>query len=232
MNTFAYRAVIFDMDGLILDTEPLYKRAWQKAGDVLGYPITDAFYETLVGRRTQEAMAAMREKFGDQFHEERFHEYWLNEWKTIVREEGIPTKEGFKQVIALVERHNLPTAIATSTEEDRARLSLEASGLDGRFPVIVTGDQIAAGKPAPDIYLEAARRLGVPSEACVVLEDSEPGVLSAHAAGMAPIMDPDMTDPSEDVRRAAVHVVPSLLEVTDLIEAFVLNSTSSQSIDS
>lgn len=230
MSGTSYDAVIFDMDGLILDTEPLYKRAWQTAGDVLGYPIDDAFYRNLVGRRTQEAMLAMHEKFGPDFQEERFHEYWLGEWKTVVRREGIPAKEGFEELFALIDHHGLPTAIATSTEQDRAKLSLKASGIDGLFSVIVTGDQIANGKPAPDIYLEAARRLDVSPGRCIVLEDSEPGVLSADAAGMTAVMIPDMTDPSPEGREASFRVFPSLYDAKDLIEELVIHSTSSQTL--
>jgi beta-phosphoglucomutase-like phosphatase (HAD superfamily) len=233
MRLPSYRAVIFDMDGLILDTEPLYKRAWQKAGNVLGYPIDDALYHTLVGRRTEEAMEAMREKFGADFPEERFHDYWLGEWKALVRREGIPRKAGFDELTAVIDRHGVPAAIATSTDRDRATLSLEASGLEGRFSVVVTGDEVEDGKPAPDIYLEAARRLGVPPETCIVLEDSEPGVLSADAAGMAAFMVPDMAEPSRDVREAVFRVFSSLHEAREVIEDLIIDdSTTSQSITS
>ena len=107
----------------------------------------------------------------------------------------------------------IPRAVATSTRRDRARSKLARASLLPRFHAIVGGDDVARGKPAPDIYVEAARRLGASAARCLALEDSEPGVRSALAAGMTPIMVPDMHPPSADLIALDLVVLPSLHDV-------------------
>ena len=111
----------------------------------------------------------------------------------------------------------IPKAVATSSSAKQAAETLEAGGLAGRFAHLVTSDQVAAGKPAPDLYLEAARRLGLPPAACIALEDSDPGVQSAHIAGMTVLIVPDLKKPSPRAAAQAYKILPSLQQAAPLI---------------
>ena len=133
---------------------------------------------------------------------------------------GIPTKPGLFNLIDLIEQLGLPKAVATSTARPRARQKLTLTRLLDRFDFVVCGDEIANGKPAPDIYLAAADGLRVPPARCLVLEDSEAGIKAAHAAGMRPIMIPDLKQPSAETKRLAYRILPSLGEVTTLLQMF------------
>jgi beta-phosphoglucomutase-like phosphatase (HAD superfamily) len=115
------------------------------------------------------------------------------------------------------------SAVATSSDADYAAFSLRSAGVAGRFDALVSGDQVARGKPAPDIYLEAARRLGCDPVECVALEDSDVGVLAASAAGMVTLCIPDLKPPSEEAARAATRVLGSLDEAREWIGAMVAN---------
>jgi beta-phosphoglucomutase-like phosphatase (HAD superfamily) len=210
-------AIVLDMDGLMLDTEPFYKTAWQCAAAELGYPLDDASYTKLVGRPTVDCERALVAQFGVSFPLDRFRGRWPELWQGEVSENGIEQKPGLADFLAFADAHRLPMAVATSSEREYAAFSLRHAGLDRHFEVIVTGDEIAQGKPAPDIYLEAARRLNVDPKFCVALEDSEAGIIAASSAGMRGLLIPDWTYPSETAARAAFRVLASLNDARDVI---------------
>jgi len=210
-------AVVFDMDGLMLDTEPLYKVAWQDASAELGYVLDDGSYVRLVGRPTPDCERELVAQFGPGFPLDRFRGRWPELWHAQVAANGIQRKPGLLELLEFLEAQQLPLAVATSSEKADVALSLRHAGLDGRFPVVVTGDEVSRGKPAPDIYLEAARRLGVNPAACLALEDSEAGILAASRAGMRALLVPDWTQPSATAVQAAYRVLPSLHDARALI---------------
>jgi len=207
------RAVVFDMDGLMLDTEPIYKRAWQAAASELGCGLDDHFYATFVGRPNDDCEQLLLHRFGAQFPLAPFRLRWRELWDADATANGIRTKPGLLELLTLLDTLKIPFAIATSSEAGETEFCLRAAGLDGRFPVRVTRDQITHGKPAPDIYLEAARRLQIDPAQCVALEDSEAGILSASRAGMVPLLIPDGATPSTLATNAAFRVLPSLADV-------------------
>ena len=206
-------ALVFDMDGLMLDTEPIYRASWQRTAAELGWEITDEGYEPFLGRRTEDAERDLAHRFGPTFPIARFHGRWPVLWEDIAAA-GLAVKPGVHALLDVADRHGLPLALATSTARGLAVRTLGYGGFTPeRFRVMVTGDEIAHGKPAPDIYLEAARRLGVPPERCAAFEDSDAGTISAGRAGMTVFQVPDMKVPSADARAAAYRVLASLEEV-------------------
>jgi beta-phosphoglucomutase len=210
-------AVVFDMDGLMLDTETIYKRAWQSAARDLGYDLDDDFYATLIGRALADGETALASRFGPAFPLEEFGSRWSRAWKLDVQSAGIPPKPGLHELLAILERRDVPVAVATSTYRDAAELTLRAGGLDTHFQVVVSGDEVLRGKPAPDIYVEAARRLGVNAARCLALEDSDAGVLSSSRAAMLTLMVPDLKPPSPEAAAAAFQVFASLLDARPTI---------------
>lgn len=215
----AIDSVILDMDGLMLDTEPLYKIAWQKAALELGCPLDDEFYLTLVGRTNADGEAALIERFGLGFPLGHFRDSWAALWRNEVDANGIPQKRGLRALLDYLATRRIPVGIATSSDEDYAVLSLAAAHLDRqRFACIVTGDQVANSKPSPDIYIEAARRLGAEPAHVLAVEDSDAGVLSSARAGMIAVMVPDLKPPSPLARQAAFAVLESLQEVIALMQ--------------
>ena len=216
-------AVVLDMDGLMLDTEFIYQCAWQRAAAELGFDLEDGFYLTLIGRTTTDGEAALRERFGEHFPIARFRERWAQLWHTHVVEQGILTKPGLHEFLALLEGHKIPFAIATSSDREYATLSLRAAQLEGCSHCLVTGDQVEHGKPAPDIYLEAARRLGVDPSGCLALEDSEAGIIAAASAGMHAVLIPDLKAPSEQVRCTAWRILVSLHDAVELISGLLVS---------
>lgn len=221
-------AVILDMDGLMLDTEPLYKVAWQAASAELGYALDDYSYAKLVGRQTEDCERELIEQFGSAFPLGRFRERWPDLWRAEVAAKGIQRKSGLLEFLALLEKERLRVGVATSSGKDYTTLSLRHAGLAGRFTVIVTGDEVARGKPAPDIYLEAARRLEVAPGACIALEDSDAGVLAASRAGMCALLIPDWTRPCDAAIRSAFRVLDSLEEAHDVVAGLVADARFKQ----
>lgn len=210
-------AVILDMDGLMLETESIYKLAWQSAATELGFDLDDDYYLTLVGQTNPACEAALLNRFGDHFPMNDFRGRWSSLWRTIVETSGIPTKPGLIELLSFLRERQIPTAVATSSDRDYTSLSLRVAQLESWFDNVITGDQLVNGKPAPDIYIEAARRLGVEALNCIALEDSDAGVLSASAAGMITVMVPDLKEPSPQARDAALCVVPSLVDAKSVI---------------
>jgi beta-phosphoglucomutase-like phosphatase (HAD superfamily) len=201
------------MDGLMLDTEPVYKRSWQQACAELGFHLSDQDYEPYIGRPTGDCEPELAAWFGPSFPLEQFRVRWPELWESVIRENGVAQKSGLEALLGFLESQNVPKAVATSTASEDTKFTLRSGGVDpARFSAIVTRDQVPNGKPAPDLYLEAARRLGADPTQCIALEDSDAGTLSAAAAGMRAICVPDLKQPSEAARKAAWRVAPSLNE--------------------
>ncbi len=211
------QAVVLDMDGLLIDTEPLYKDAFVRAARALGEDFGDDLYRSLVGRSNPECEAIVAKHFGPRFPIDAFHAHWPDIWMASVTSVGMPLKPGVTELLDWITRRGLPVAVATSSDRGFTEFSLAAARLADRLPLRVTGDEIRHGKPAPDIYLEAARRLGVAPAVCVAFEDSAAGVRAASAAGMRVVMVPDLQPPSDDVARLTTAIVPSLHQAVPLL---------------
>jgi HAD superfamily hydrolase (TIGR01509 family) len=205
--------VIFDMDGLMLDTERLALAAWQEASAALGVPCDPDVARRMIGRNQPDSVAIVRAHYGPDFPVEAVMTRSATAYEAIVEREGIALKPGLATLLDWLEAERIATAVATSTRRARALAKLSRTGLLPRFAAVVGGDEVARGKPAPDIFLAAADRLAHAPAACVVLEDSEPGLHGAHAAGIAPIMVPDLHPPSPDLLALAPLVLASLDEV-------------------
>ena len=214
-------AVIFDMDGLMLDTEQMMRPCFQRAAADLGCPVPNDLYTSLIGLGSADTFTILSDRFGVAFRQREFEERLRELWHHRLAS-GIPHKPGLSDLLILLEQRHIPTAVATSTDAADAELCLRTSALWGRFQTVVTGDQIRNGKPAPDIYLEAASRLGIAPEGCVALEDSNNGVLAASRAGMTVLMVPDAEcSPSQEALVAAWAVLPSLHEAKHLISEWL-----------
>jgi len=207
------RAVIFDMDGLMLDTEPLAARAWGEAAAALGVGFDGALALRMVGCNFVDCSALVRERYGSDYPVAALLGSWHAAYDAIVAREGIALKPGLLELLDWLEAAAIPKAVATSTRRERARTKLAQMALLPRFAALVGGDEVARGKPAPDIFVLAAARIGVPPAACVVLEDSEPGVRGALAAGTMPIMVPDLKPPPDALRALLPLVLASLHDV-------------------
>ncbi len=206
-------AVIFDMDGLMLDTEAPALRAWERAARGLGRDFDLTLCRQMIGRDFGDCVALIRARHGADYPVDELTRAWAADYDTIVAAEGIALKPGLVEILDLLDERGIATAVATSTRRERALAKLDRVGLTHRFAALVGGDEIAHGKPAPDIFLAAAARLGVPAGDCIVLEDSEPGIIGAAAAGMMPVMVPDLHQPSVELLLLKPLVVGSLSAV-------------------
>ena len=203
-------AVIFDMDGLMLDTEPLAARAWGDAATALAVEFDMTLAVAMVGRNFADCATMVRAHYGAGYPVDALLGRWHAAYDEIVEREGLSIKPGVRELLDWLEVTAIPRAVATSTRRERARSKLIRTALLPCFHDIVGGDEVARGKPAPDIYVEAARRLGVTAGDCLVLEDSEPGVRAALAARMTPILVPDMNPPPADLLAIDLLILPTL----------------------
>ena len=208
-----FEVVIFDMDGLMLDTERLAPQAWHDAKEAIGVDFDMSLLDAMIGRNYQDCRTLILERHGATFPTDRLMDAWHVAYDAIVARDGIAIKHGLFDLLDWLEQAHIPKAVATSTRRSRAIEKLTGAGLATRFTALVGGDEIARGKPAPDIFLLAAERLGAEPASCLVLEDSAPGIRAALAAGMTPIMVPDQHDPAADILASGTLVLPSLAHV-------------------
>ena len=208
-------SVIFDMDGLMLDTERVEIIACKAAADELGYDITEDLILSTVGTSWIETERIFREHLGPQFSYSSLRERWRVHTEQFFVRDGIQQKAGLLPLLDLLDEHGVPKAVATQTRRAQAIQRLELGGIASRFAHLVAGDEIVNGKPAPDILWKAAEKMGSRAADCFVLEDSEPGIVAAHAAGMNPILVPDTKPPRKEIAALAMHVFPSLVQARD-----------------
>jgi HAD superfamily hydrolase (TIGR01509 family) len=206
-------AVVLDMDGLLLDTEPLAAKAWSDAAATLGVEFDAALARAMIGRNWPDCCALARSHFPRGYPVDALLARWHDAYDAIVERDGVALKRGVHALLDWLDGHAIPRAVATSTRRSRARAKLERAGLWTRIDACVGGDDIARGKPAPDIVLAAAAALGVDARDCVVIEDSEPGARAALAAGAMPILVPDLDPPSTALLAFEPLVFASLVDV-------------------
>lgn len=212
------QAVVFDMDGLLLDTETVYQAAMIEAGGAYGIDFTAATYQTMVGKTNPECAVLLRDLHGPDFPVEA---YFKRVWSDVelLLEAEVRLKTGVMEILDYLDALGVPRAIATSNSREAVERYLGRFDLVKRFHAVVANADVTRHKPHPDPYLEAARRLNVHPTLCVALEDSHPGVRAAHAAGMMTIMVPDILDPTEEMHDKCVHIAHSLHAVLDLLKA-------------
>lgn len=211
-------AVVFDMDGLLLDTEIVYRAAMIEAGQVFGIGFTGEIYAAMVGKTTPECGVMLRELFGETFPVQSYFErVWADVEDLLEAETRL--KAGVIEILDFLDDRGLPRGIATSNGKPAVERYLGRFNLLPRFNAVVAHHDVTRHKPHPDPYLEAARRIGVDPLACLALEDSHPGVRAAHAAGMMTVMVPDILDPNEEMHEKCVHIADSLHHVLDLLKA-------------
>jgi HAD superfamily hydrolase (TIGR01509 family) len=209
--------VIFDMDGLMLDTERIARLAWQEASRRAGHEMSDAVFSQMIGRSKRDSGDLMRAVFGPDYAFEDIHTATSVLFEEIVARDGLPLKPGLRELLDDLSARKIPLAVATSTRNPVAETRLAQIDLLRYFPVLVTGDQVTHGKPAPDIYLEAIRRLGINPATSYALEDSHAGVRSAHAAGLRVIMVPDLVPPTPEIAALAYQIADSLHAARQLL---------------
>ena len=212
-----FKAVIFDMDGLMLDSERVYREIFNRAAADCAVACPDELHERMLGRNSVDTRAILLDEWKDEALLAKFFDRAQHHHELCFTATPPAIKTGLHELLDFLEERNVPKVVATSTRRSHAIDRLENSGLLRRFKTITTGDQVERGKPAPDIFLMAAGTIGIQPSDCVVLEDSEAGVTGAHAAGMTPIMVPDMKQPCDAVRDIAHSVVESLHHVRELL---------------
>ncbi len=178
-----FAAVIFDMDGLVLDTESTYNKAWQQAAQLTGLELDEAFWQSLSGLHYFDVERCLLTKCGADFDLDSFNRLSASSWRDHVRSNGIAVKTGFTELLTLIQQQSLPYALATNSPAINALECLELAGIDEVFSVIVTRDDVLRGKPAPDIFLTTADCLHVDIKRCLVLEDSPAGIAAAVSSG-------------------------------------------------
>lgn len=210
------RGAIFDMDGLLLDTERLYQESWVEMARTFGQTADPAFPAAVSGT-SGEGMREVIRRYYPAVDPYAFQAGCIARVDGILDEQGPPVKPGAGELLEYLGARGVKLAVASSTGRERILSNLRAARLDRFFDAVVSGQQVERGKPEPDIFLFAAREIGCPPEDCYVFEDSVNGVRAGMAAGCVTVMVPDLAAPPKDL--AVSKVCSSLLEVKELLKA-------------
>lgn len=212
------KAVVFDMDGLLVDTEQVVFEAMQATAVGVGREMPFELFKQLVGLPGHVSDLIIREHFGEDFDLVAWREGVSHHFREIAAA-GVALKAGVVELLDALDARGLPRAIATSSTLPAVEHSLGPHGLIARFGAIISRELQPRHKPHPDPFLKAAEAIGVAPEDCLALEDSHNGVRAAAAAGMMTVMVPDLLDPTEEMQSLAVHIAADLHEVRAMLEA-------------
>lgn len=193
------KGAVFDMDGLMFDTERLVYETWQMMMDELGFKYSLDIFKNTIGLRTDKAESYYNSLYGESFCykplKQRSREIFLKR----VSSEGVPIKKGLIKLLDFLRENSIKTAVATSTSAQTAHKIIEMAGVYNYFDAFVCGDDVKNGKPHPEVFLKAAEKLGLSPVCCVAFEDSINGIKSAHSAKMKTVMVPDYLQPTQEI---------------------------------
>ncbi len=211
------KAVIFDMDGTLIDTEKYYRRFWPMALAEFGYTMTDEQALSMRSLGRPFAPLRLRELFGPEFDYVQVRQRRKELMEECIEREGIQLKPGVMELLAALKERGIITAVATATDMERTHKYLEMVGLRGEFDALISATMVKEGKPSPDIYVYACEKLGLAPGECIAVEDSPNGVLSAYGAGCKVVMVPDQTQPDGELSSYLYGCVESLAALIDVI---------------
>jgi beta-phosphoglucomutase-like phosphatase (HAD superfamily) len=213
----AIEGVIFDLDGTVLDTERFFLAAWREVLRKRGYAASEETAYRLVGVNEAAERAILYDEFGASYpYDEIRDELWIL-FEEKAERDGIAVKKGFGELLECIRKRSLPYALATSTGYEVIDWKLRQAGLDEVFPLIVCGNEVENGKPAPDIFLAAARLMGKAPEDCIGIEDSPAGLRGLHSAGIRSVFIKDIITPTDDVMAGVWRECRDLGEVCPLL---------------
>ena len=212
------RGVIFDIDGLMTDTERLFLTHWCQVMRELGYPEHREIVQHCAGLNYHDSLTYVRRRLGADFDYDGVLKRAAALSEAYCRSHGVPVKPGLYRLLDYLDEAHIPYDVATSTGYPVARRRLEDIGVWDRLKGVVTGDMVSRGKPDPELFLMACRLLSLPPEQCMVLEDSVHGILAAHRAGCMPVMIPDLHGPDEQTAPMLFALVNRLDQVIPILE--------------
>ena len=215
MSGLTLQGVVFDVDGVLFDTERLCRDVWVGLSREMGWPQVGERYLEFVGQNRTDMREKMRRFWGPEFPMEEFLQTCSQRSQARIEREGVPLKPGVVEILDFLTQRGIPVALATSTGQERTARRMELTGLGHYFQAIITGDMIEHSKPDPEIYQLACQRLGTDPGHTLAVEDSRNGILSAHAAGMPVVMVPDLIPPTPELEALYSFRCDSLLALRD-----------------
>ena len=211
-------AVVFDMDGLMFDTERLWLDAVKKTNEVYGYNVPLELIIECMGKRKDLIYLKLKEELGENFDTDKFLKLNRKFMDEDVALNGLKIKRGLKELIAFLKSKNIKIAVASSSKFEKIQTRFKEANIDiNDFDYIIGGDMVTSPKPDPQIYLKSCEVLNVNPKNAIALEDSDSGIRSAASAGMKAILIPDIKKPSEEILKLAYKKLDNLLEVIELL---------------
>lgn len=210
-------AVIFDMDGVLIDTEKHYNVAWCEAARLAGYDFTREHALMLRSCDANMASQMMKNIFGEEFDYFAIREVRRKIVAERLEKYGLEKKPGIDEILEYLQKNGIKAAVATATPIELTLQHLEKIGVKDKFDKIVSAKQVEHGKPAPDVYLYACSQIGEKPENCIAVEDSPNGIKSAYAAGCKPVMVPDLTQPDDEIKPLLYGVADTLIDLKGLM---------------
>lgn len=218
MNDLKIKGAIFDMDGLMIDTEKLYLRFWKQAAADFGYNMEDHHVFAIRSLARKYSVPKLKRFFGEDFPTEEVRQRRTELINAHIEKYGIKTKHGLFQLLDHLKKNNIKLAVATATRRERTLAYLGMINAANYFDAVICGDMIENGKPDPDIYLTAAAQLKLDPHECTAFEDSPNGIKAAFSAGCHTIMIPDMTPPEAELMPMLSGVYDTLDKSIDFFE--------------
>lgn len=212
------KTIIFDMDGVLFDTERLCMESWVQVAKEWNIQDMEEVFPLCIGLNANDTKALVRNHYGEEFPFDEYRAEASKWFKKEVLEKGMPVMKGVRELLTFLQENKYTIGLASSTRYEAVLHHLEQAGIREYFSVIVAGDMVEHSKPRPDIYLLACEKLGVKPEEAYAIEDSPNGIRSAHSAGMKPIMVPDMIAPDEEMKKLSFLICNDLTEVQSFLE--------------
>lgn len=213
MNT-----VVFDMDGILFDTERVCEESWVAVAQEMGLPGMKEPFPQCIGRNANDSKRIVLGAYGEDFDYSLFREKASAKFWDYIEKNGLPEMPGVHEILEWLKKSSWKVGLASSTKRSSVLKCLEGAGIRDYFSVIVSGDMVEHSKPEPDIYLIACRELGVAPEEAYAIEDAPNGIRSASRAGMVPLMVPDMIAPDEEMRSLSKAIFGNLSEVLEFFQ--------------